>query len=84
MPTDTPALESVTLQPQELTTPAGRVQDSLLGAASIAASPTGPEPIINRGANVTWQYAGVEYRAVSNSVINGTRVFLPIIMKGAG
>jgi hypothetical protein len=84
MPMDTPTSESAMLQPQEFTSPARQAQDSLLRAASMASSPSGGEPIINRGAYATWQYAAVEYRAVSNSVINGKRIFLPIIVKGAG
>ena len=44
----------------------------------------GAAPIINRGAHVKWQYAGVEYRVVSNPVINSKRSFLLAIMKGVG
>ena len=84
MPMDTPTSESVMLQPRELISPARQAQDSLLRAASMTFSPASAEPIINHGAYAKWQYAGVEYRAISNPVINGKRIFLPIIMKGVG
>jgi hypothetical protein len=84
MPTDTPISESAMLQPRELISPARQAQDSLLRAASMTFSPASAEPIINHGAYAKWQYAGVEYRAISNPVINGKRIFLPIIMKGVG
>ena len=40
--------------------------------------------IINHGAYAKWQYASVKYRTVWNPVINGKRIFLPIIVKGVG
>ena len=54
------------------------------GEAGAAFDLAGVEPIINHGAQVKWQYAGVEYQATSNAVINGRRIFLPIIVRGAG
>jgi hypothetical protein len=60
------------------------VLDGLPGEAGAAFDLAGVEPIINHGAQVKWQYAGVEYQATSNPVINGRRIFLPIIVRGAG
>ena len=85
MPAGTPTSESVMPRRRTYRPRQRQAQDSLLRVqAGVAASPAGAEPIINRGAYVTWQYAGVEYQAVSNPVINGKRIFLPIIVKGAG
>jgi hypothetical protein len=72
------------LRPQQIASPVRQVQGSLPAAASMAFGPAGAASIINRGAYVTWQYAGLQYQAVSNPIINGKSIFLPLIVKGTG
>jgi len=42
---------------------------------------TATNPVLNTGATVTWQYSGSQYEAVSNSVVNGLQIYLPILMR---
>jgi len=52
-------------------------QENVLGEMALTAM----SPVVNTGVTVTWQYAGVQYQAVSNSVVNGIQVYLPIIRR---
>jgi len=81
---DTVLAGAAIFHPQELSTQATPARDDLLNEAGAAFSLVGVEPIINHGAYAKWQYAGVEYQTTSNPVINGKRIFLPVIMKGVG
>ena len=84
LPMGTAIVGATIPQPQAPMVQAAPARASKPGAIVVASSAAGAAPIINLGAYVKWQYAGVEYWAVSNPVINGKRIFLPVIMKGVG